>query len=358
VDRSSSGLFGAAPAAHTYRGARLVSEAVVAARKKVLVAGASGFIGRALVPALLARGHDVRAAARHVPAGAPPEPAWVACDLLRPETLPAALHGVGCAYYLVHSLGSAAGDFGQRDRAAASAFVEAAARARLERIVYLGGVAPAGRPSAHLASRLEVGEILRAGPVPALELRASMVIGAGSASWQIVRDLAVRLPAMVLPAWLRSRSRPVALGDVIDALCDALDVPLPSSDWYDLPGPDTLSGEEILRRVVVLEGRRLPALSVPVLTPRLSAMWLKLVTRANYEVARELVLGLESDLLPRDERWWELTRHAASVSFDEAARRALAAEAKTGERGWRVEEAFVRRFGPRLPRRERRSVGS
>ncbi len=318
----------------------------------ILVLGATGFVGRALVPALVADGERVRAASR-APRPQPNERgvAWVRCDVTLPETLPAALEGVDTAYWLVHSMGrSGERDYRAAERAAAEAFTAAAAASGLRRIVYLGGVAPRGAPSEHLASRLEVGAILRAGRVPTVELRASMIIGAGSASWQIVRDLARRLPFMVLPRWLASRSCPVALDDVIAALLAARRIPLEASAWFDVPGPETLSAREILLRVAALDRRRIPALSVPVLTPRLSAMWLALVTSADYQLARELVLGLTTDLLPRDERYWQLIGHPARRSFDEAARLALANEAQARSvraRVARTEEALVSRLGPR-----------
>ncbi len=327
-----------------------MSPASSSAFHNVLVAGASGFVGRALVPALVAAGYQVRACARHPPRTPPPPGVeYVSCDLLDAATLPAALDGIDAAYYLVHSL-SKKGSFRELDRQAAKTFAHAAATAGLRRIVYLGGVAPQGRPSEHLASRLEVGRILRAGSVPTLELRASMIIGAGSASWQIVRDLALRLPAMVLPAWLRSRMSPIALPDVIRALVDGLDIPLPASRAYDIPGPETLSGEEILRRVAALEGRRLPAIPLPWLTPKLSALWLRLVTRADFDLSRELVLGLTADLLPQNRLYWELTGHRPALSFDIAARRALLAERADGYgrmgRLARAEETLVRHLGP------------
>jgi uncharacterized protein YbjT (DUF2867 family) len=191
-----------------------------------------------------------------------------------------------------------------------------------------------------------VGAVLRAGPVRTLELRASMVIGEGSTSWRILRDLAMRLPVMVLPAWLQSRTRPVAVDDVVVALRDALELPLAESAWFDLPGPETLTLEEMLRRVAALRGRRIRAVRLPVVTPRVSALWLKLVTRADFPVARELAVGLTEDLLPRDEDYWELTAHGPRVGFDEAARRALAAERderSVRARVARIEEAFVGR---------------
>jgi uncharacterized protein YbjT (DUF2867 family) len=312
----------------------------------VLVAGATGFVGRALVPALLERGHRVLACARHPGAFHPHSNLEsLACDLSDEHRLPQVLAGIEVAYYLVHGLG---GDgFRAKDRRAATIFAAAAARAGLRRIVYLGGVAPRGPASEHLASRLEVGEILRAGPVPALELRAGMIIGPGSVSWQIVRDLALRLPAMVLPAWLDSRLKPIALNDVVSALVDALSLSLRESAHYDIAGPDTLTAKQVLERIAALEGRRLPAISLPWLTPKLSAHWLRLVTRANFAVARELVFGLTEDLLPEDERYWELTHHRPAISFDAAARSALEKEGHSGALG-ALHEALVRRIGPRL----------
>jgi uncharacterized protein YbjT (DUF2867 family) len=290
-----------------------------------LVTGASGFIGRALIPALLARGFRVIATSRR-PRAAADGVLWRTCDLLAPASLPEAFEGARVAYYLVHSMGGASPDFRQLERKTAEAFVAAAAKAGVERIVYLGGPAPPGVPSEHLRSRLEVGEILRAGPVPVAELRASMVIGHGSASWQIVRDLAVRLPVMVLPKWLASRTRPIALQDVVEALVSAANLPLPHSEWFDLPGPEVMNGQQILERIAELRGRRFLALKVPFLSPRLSALWLRLITRTDFALARELVLGLEQDLLPKDERFWSLIGHTQLMSFDAAARYALASE--------------------------------
>jgi uncharacterized protein YbjT (DUF2867 family) len=316
-------------------------------RTKVIVVGATGFIGRALWPELVRAGYPVRACSRHPPEDASPGGVeWIRCDLSRPESLGPALRGMDAAYYLVHGLGSA--DFRARDRRAAELFRDAAAAAGLERIIYLGGVAPrGGLVSEHLASRLEVGEILRGGAVPTLELRASMIIGPGSASWRIVRDLALRLPVMVLPAWLRSRTRPLALDDAVRALVDGLGVELPASRWLDIPGPETLSGREILMRIAALRGRRIPALGLRWLSPGLSSLWLRLVTRADYRLARELVYGLTGDLLPESERYWEMTGNPPRISFDEAVRATLAAEPPGGGSGaaGRLEESLVDRAG-------------
>lgn len=290
-----------------------------------LVSGASGFIGSALVPALQARGFRVLATSRR-PRAPTNGVEWRTCDLLDPASLPTAFEGARVAYYLVHSMGGNSSNFRDLERRTAEAFVASAAKAGVERIVYLGGPAPPGVPSEHLRSRLEVGEILRAGPVSVVELRASMVVGHGSASWQIVRDLAVRLPVMVLPKWLASRTRPVALQDVIAALVAAAELPLSHSEWFDLPGPEVMSGQQILERIAALRGRHFLALKVPFLSPQLSALWLRLITRTDFALARELVLGLQQDLLPKDERFWTLIDHEQLVSFDAAARYALASE--------------------------------
>lgn len=300
----------------------------------MLLTGATGFVGQRLYPALVEAGCEVRCASRRpdVSRRARPDRPWVAFDLDQPQTLPAALAGCDAAFYLVHGMGEA-GDYQARERRWALAFREAAARAGLRRIVYLGGVAPAGKPSLHLASRLATGEVLRAGPVPTIELRASMIIGAGSASWELVRDLAVRLPAMVLPRWLRNRSSPVAIADVVAALVAALDLPLPGagSVVLDVPGPETLTHRELLRRVAALCGTRPIMIDVPFVSPTLSSYWITLVTRANPRLARELVQGLRADLLPAGEGIWALLPGHRRLSFAEAAHRALLEE--KGPRG-------------------------
>jgi uncharacterized protein YbjT (DUF2867 family) len=313
-----------------------------------LVLGATGFVGRALVAALCETGAPVRAAFRRPPAQAQPGVQWIHCDLARPETLAPALQGIDVAYFLVHSMGEGHGDFRETDRQYARRFAAAAAEAGCGRIVYLGGVAPRGIPSKHLASRLEVGEILRAGPVPALELRAAMIVGNGSASWQIVRDLAARLPFMVLPRWLESKTCPVALPDVLAALLAAREVPLVESAWFDLPGPEVLSVREMLSIVAALDGRRVPSVRVPVLTPALSALWLKLVSGADYAIGRELVLGLTEDLLPQ-RSFWDLTGQPPRWTFREAAASALASEPPASAIA-RWVESIVRRVGPHVAR--------
>lgn len=318
----------------------------------VLVLGATGFVGRALVPALVAAGEPVRAASRGAGSGRAGlvGAEWVQCDVREPDTLFRAFAGIDCVYYLVHSMGEGLGDFRAVERRSAETVARIAAESGCRRIVYLGGVEPTGRPSEHLASRLEVGAALRAGPVPTLELRAAMIVGNGSASWQILRDLALRLPFMLLPRWLDSKSCPIALPDVVAALVAARLVPLERSAWFDIPGPEVLSAREMIMIVGELEGRHIPAVRVPLLTPRLSAGWLKLVSRADYGVARELVLGLRDDLLPRDGRFWEMVGHGPRWSFREAARDALQTELRQpGVPGWfsRREEGLMRRLGRR-----------
>lgn len=323
-------------------------------KQAVLVAGGTGFVGKALLPVLLAAGYPVRATSRdlsRVPKIAGVD--WQRCDISNRAELDRALSGTHAAFFLVHSMGDGREEYAKAEQHAAFQFREAAAQAGLERIVYLGGVAPTGQPSEHLKSRLAVGHILRAGRVPTLELRASMVIGNGSASWQIVRDLALRLPAMLLPSWTDSRTCPIAIEDVSEALLRGLDIPLSASAWYDIPGPDTVSAREILLRVAALRGRHVPSVRVPFLSVSLSSWWLKLVTRTNFSVARELVLGLATDLLPRDARYWQEVGYVPKWSFEASARRALAAESNAPGAlglGGRLEEAAVQLVSRKLPR--------
>ncbi|CAN5869815.1 hypothetical protein BH11MYX2_BH11MYX2_19430 [soil metagenome] len=321
---------------------------------RVLVTGATGFVGTALTPILLDQGYQVRATTRSsARASSRGAVDWVTCDVGVRADLERALAGVDAAYFLVHAMGGGAHGFAATERQVAEQFRDAAHRAGVKRIVYLGGVAPAGAASEHLKSRLAVGEVLRAGTVPTVELRASMIIGNGSASWQTVRDLALRLPAMLLPSWTASRTRPVALEDVIVALVRALHVPLTASSWYDIPGPDTVSGREILSTIAALRGRRVPSIRVPFLSVSLSSWWLKLVTRADFALARELVLGFTGDLLPADDRYWGEIGYTPAWSFEAAASKALGDETAVNSlRGaaGKFEERLVQLVSPKIAR--------
>lgn len=300
---------------------------------RVLLTGGTGFVGRAVWPALSEAGYLVRGFTRDAQRARSrwPDREWAEGDVETGEGLSPALQDCDAALYLVHGMGRGGENFRERDRTAAADFARCAHAAGLSRIVYLGGVAPQGVPSEHLASRLEVGEELRSGPVPTLELRASMIVGYGSLSWWIVRDLAARLPFMVLPRWMNHRTEPVSIEDVVIALVGGLRVPLNESVAYDLPGPVALTEKEIVAQTARALGLR-PAVmvEVPVLSPWLSSHWIHVVTRADWEVAREIVLGLAQDLLARDDRYWDLIGHTNRIPFEEAARRAAAAERADG----------------------------
>ncbi|MCY1010527.1 NAD(P)H-binding protein [Nannocystis pusilla] len=300
---------------------------------RVLLTGATGFVGRSVRPALLRAGWQVRGLSRDVRRARErwPEIEWTRGDVADPAVCARALADCDAALYLVHAIGEGA-DFRRREVEAARTFAAAAAAVpSMRRIVYLGGVAPRGRGSEHLQSRLEVGEALRAGRVSTIELRASMIVGHGSLSWLIVRDLAARLPVMVLPRWLRSRTEPVAIDDVVVALVRALALEQPGGAWFDIPGPDVLTGKQILEQTARVMGLRRPrSLDVPLLTPHLSSLWVRFVTRADWSVARNIVVGLTHDLLAQSDRFWALIDHRTRLSFAEAARRALAAEEREG----------------------------
>ena len=297
-----------------------------------LVFGASGYVGTHLVPFLAARGVAVRAAARRrdaLTARAWPESVeLVAADALAPATLPAALDGIDVAYYLVHSMAAGA-DFPRLDRQAAANFRDVAARAGVKRIVYLGGLQPEGAASAHLASRGETGAILRAGSVPVTEVRAGVIIGPGSAAFEVIRDLVFHLPAMVTPSWVRSRSQPIALEDVLTYLARLPDIPEAAGAIYDVGGPEVLTYEQLMREFGALVGRQPVILPVPVLTPQLSSYWLNFVTSVPTNVARALIAGLEHDVLADDAAIRALIPIPLKT-YREAAQAALALE-RSGE---------------------------
>ncbi|HEY6108632.1 MAG TPA: DUF2867 domain-containing protein [Gemmatimonadales bacterium] len=294
----------------------------------ILVTGATGYIGGRLAPRLIAQGHTVRALARDPRRLGSLAAAGVACvagDVLRPESLAPALAGVDVAYYLIHSM-EAGPDFAARDREAAANFAAACAAAGVRRIIYLGGL---GRPgpllSRHLASRQQVGDVLRAGAVPVTELRAAIIVGAGSASFEIIRDLARKLPVMICPRWVRSRCEPIALDQVLAYLIGALREPRTIGEVLEIGGGEVLTYEAMMRQCALALGRRIRILVVPVLTPRLSAYWLNLVTSVPMHIARPLVEGLRNDVVTADQRIREWIP-VPPLTFREAVARALGEE--------------------------------
>jgi uncharacterized protein YbjT (DUF2867 family) len=322
---------------------------------RALVMGASGYIGSQLVPRLVQQGHEVRAAARNrdsLEARGWEGVECIAADVLRPETLEAALAGVEVAYYLVHSMGSGS-DFPRLDRQAARNFRRAAERAGVRRIIYLGGLQPPGERSAHLDSRAETGEILRDGSIPVTELRAGIIVGAGSAAFEVIRDLALHLPVMVTPRWVSSRSQPIALQDLLEYLVQVAEVGEAAGHTYDVGGPETLTYAEMLRGFASQNGKRLRIIPVPVLTPRLSSYWLDLVTAVPANVARPLIDGLKHDLLADDTAIrrlipLRLRTYAEAIQDALAAERAASVPARWTEgalayRGSRPEVAFYSR---------------
>jgi uncharacterized protein YbjT (DUF2867 family) len=292
----------------------------------IAVAGSTGYIGGLLCHRLCEEGHQVRALARH------PERAddlrEAGCevqraDVLEPETLGPALEGVDVAYYLVHSMGRGSdGDFAERDHTAAENFAAAAAAAGVKRIVYLGGL---GEGSKHLDSRHATAETLREGEVPVAYFRAAAVIGAGSESFRTVFYLVRRLPVMVTPRWVRTRTQPIAAANVVDYLAAASDLSLPADREIQIGGPDVTTYGGMIDELARALGRRSPLrITVPVLTPRLSSLWIGLVTPVDAGVARPLIEGLSTETVVGDGSGMALFSGVTEVPLQQALREAVA----------------------------------
>ena len=268
---------------------------------------------------------------------------------MKPETLANAVKGCDTIVYLVHQMRSSGADLIERERQSAVNVTNAAYKANVSHIVYLGGPTPRDNTSRHLKARTVTGEVLRGGPVPATELKAGMIVGHGSESWLIVRDLVARLPYMILPAWLKTKSAPIDIDDVIFALTYCATQKPAESNNYQLPGPEILSGEEILTRVGAVLGWQPRVINFPYLTPRLSSHWIRLVTRADMRIATEIVEGLTSDLLMDEPTLWDAIDFTSTMPFDTAVRKALSAE-NPGELSplYRLWEKSVRSLAPTL----------
>ena len=287
----------------------------------VLVTGATGFVGRRLVPALIEQGHSVRAMTRRPEQyDGPGEP--VAGDVFDRASLTDPLSGVDVAVYLVHSLDDP--DFEQKDADAARNFAKAAVACGVRQIVYLGGLgSEEDTLSPHLRSRREVEQLLGETGVPVTVLRAAIVVGAGGISWELTRQLVKNLPAMVVPRWVSTRTQPIALDDVIRYLAGVVGLPEAFGRTFEIGGPEQLTYLEMLQVAAeVSAGHRVPIIRVPVLTPRLSSYWLALVTDVDLTTGRNLIDSMGTEVVVTDNSITELVP-GDPVPYAEAVRRAL-----------------------------------
>ena len=301
--------------------------------KPIFVTGASGYIGGRLVPRLLDAGYHVRCLARSPRKlesrewASSPRVQIVTGDVADTEGLIEAMQGCGSAYYLVHSMLASGDEYAEQDRRLATGFAAAAAASGIERILYLGGLGETGQGlSEHLASRREVEEALASTDVPVTAFRAAMIIGSGSASFEILRYLVERLPVMVTPRWVRTENQPIAVRNVLHYLIAALEVPETIGQTLDIGGSDVLSYREVMR--IMAEELHLPrrlVIPVPILTPRLSSLWIHLVTPLSARIARPLAEGLRNRVVCRDNLAQELMPQTL-LSVREAIHAALGTE--------------------------------
>jgi uncharacterized protein YbjT (DUF2867 family) len=313
-------------------------------RPLILVTGATGYVGGELLKALVNRGHLVRCLARRPEvlrergiAGAE----IVRGDILDAASVRAALQGVHTAYYLIHSM-AAKGSFQEADRAAALLFANEARNAGVQRIVYLGGLGSGGEAlSPHLRSRQEVGRFLHSTGVPVVEFRASIVIGSGSLSFQMIRALVERLPVMIAPRWVSVPAQPIAIADLLDYLLAALELPPETSRVFEIGGADRVSYGGLMREYARQRGLKRLVLPVPLLTPRLSSLWLGLVTPVYVRVGRKLVESMRHPTVVED--------NAALSEFKirpRGFRMAIAAALRTGQQDFFVDSRSRRVNAP------------
>jgi uncharacterized protein YbjT (DUF2867 family) len=288
---------------------------------KVLVAGATGFVGSRLSSALTEDGHELLALTRRPEQFDGPGTA-VGGDVTDESALVTALTGCDVAYYLVHSLDSA--DFADRDAEGARSFGRAAKKAGVQRIIYLSGLGADGDDlSPHLRSRQEVEELLGAAGVPVTAIRAGVIIGNEGLSWELMRELVAHLPVMITPKWVRTKAQPVAIVDVVRYLVATLSLPETVGKMYEIGGPEILTYEKAMHRVARVRNRPLLMIPVPLLTTKLSSRWLALVTSVDLQTARNLIESMSNEVIVSDHALEELVEWEPTP-FDEAVRQAFA----------------------------------
>lgn len=292
----------------------------------ILVIGATGYIGGRLVPRLLEQGHSVRVLVRDPPKVH--DRNWKSVDvytgdLYRPDSLPGAFHGIDIVYYLAHAMASGKKSFEQFDRSAAWHVMTLSQINNVKRIIYLGGLGKRSeKQSPHLRSRHEVGDILRAGSVPVTELRAAIIIGSGSSSFEIIHHLVNRLPVMICPKWIYVKTQPIAIRDVLQYLIECIDNNHTAGKTYDIGGPDILTYGEMMLTIARTLGLKRYLIPVPVLTPTLSSYWVNLVTPAPSRIARVLIESLRHETICENTEAHD-DFSVTPIGFEEAVQRAF-----------------------------------
>jgi uncharacterized protein YbjT (DUF2867 family) len=298
--------------------------------RTILITGATGFIGRRLVHALIGEGFAVRCLMRRPDSRIPDEAERVTGDLLQPLGLEKVMAGIDTAYYLVHSMAGGRAGFERRERQAAEYFTYAASQAGVRRVIYLGGLGETGdHLSEHLKSRREVADILAGGSFATTFLRAAVIIGAGGASFEMIRSLVERLPVMITPRWVSTRCQPIAVGDVIRYLTGCLTDERTCGGTFDIGGPEVLTYREMMEQFAAIGRHSTFIIPVPFLTPKLSSYWVGLMTPVKPSISMPLIEGLANEVICREHRIREILP-LTLTPYAEAVRIALAEEADFG----------------------------